>query len=195
MPLPLIVENLIPKGYQDQLEEDITQVGFPWMYVEDVTYNGYGNNSGLVHSAFDFGRPPGEYLAFIKPLIYSLEQAVGNKIEKLLRIRIGFLTPRTDVGYEHNAPHVDFLYPHYTACYYINDSDGDTVMFDQVISNMGVDINDRVLLNFTQTTSFTEAARCSPRKGTAFIMDGRHFHASTNPKINKRRLVATVNWI
>lgn len=195
MSLPLIVNNLIPKGYQNQLEEDIIQVNFPWMYIEDVTYNGYGNNSGLVHSVYDFGRSPSDYLSFIKPLVYSLEEVVDKKIEKLLRIRIGFLTPRADFNFKHNTPHVDFLYPHYTACYYINDSDGDTIMFDQTISDMGLDINSQVLLNYSATTTFTESARCGPQKGTAFIMDGRHFHASTSPKINKRRLVATVNWI
>jgi hypothetical protein len=195
MKLPIIINDLIPAGYQDQLEEDFLRVEFPWWYTDDVTYKGYGTNSGLVHVAYDISRNPSDYLPFIKPLIYSLEKAVDKRMEKLLRIRIGFLTPTSNASYSHNAPHVDFLYPHYTACYYINDSDGDTIMFGETIKDMGLNINDQVLRDFTLDTNFNEVARCSPKKGTAFIMDGRHFHASTNPTHNKRRLVVTVNWI
>jgi hypothetical protein len=194
MNLPLIIDNIIPKGYQDALESDMMQSRFPWGFIEDVTYEGYNNNSGLVHIAYDLGNDPSDYFSFIKPLVYHLEQAVEQPIKKLLRIRIGFLYPR-NIPSTHNTPHVDFLYPHFTACYYVNDSDGDTVLFDKHIQDIGKEINNQALIDFTEKTKFNEVARCSPRKGTAFIIDGSQFHASTSPKINSRRLVVTVNWI
>lgn len=195
MNLPLTIPNVIPKGYQDALEADLTARTFSWLYVDDVTYNGFGCNGGLVHPAFDFGNPPSDYMQFIKPIIYSIEEASGIPIKQLLRIRIGFLTQRFDEGYEHNAPHVDFHQSHYTACYYVNDSDGDTLVFDKKLDDVGVDITEDKLYNYTRDTKFNVVARCAPRKGTVFIMDGKSFHASTNPKDSKRRLVVTINWI
>jgi hypothetical protein len=194
--LPKIIENVIPKGYQDALEEDITRRSFPWMYINDVTFKEYGDNSGFVHAAFDYGNTPSDFHPFIKPLIYSIEEASGIKINELLRIRIGFLQPRINyTGYLYNAPHVDFHMPHYTACYYVSDSDGETVVFDKTISDVGVDITEESLYNFTKDTQFTVVDSCMPKKGTAFVFSGQQFHASTNPVNFKRRLVVTINWM
>lgn len=193
--LPKIIENVIPIGYQNALEEDITRRSFPWMYIEDVTYETFGSNSGLVHAAYDYGKPPSEFHPFIKPLIYSIEEASGIPIRELLRIRIGFLQPRADNQFAHNAPHVDFHSQHYTACYYVSDSDGDTVLFDKTTSDVGVDLAEENLYNYTNSTQFNVVARCTPKKGTVFVFNGQQFHASTNPVNFKRRLVVTVNWM
>ena len=196
MTLPLIIDDVIPAGYQDAIEADLTKYTFPWLYADDVTYgSAYGSNAGMSHVAYNFGQDPSEYYPFIMPLTYSIEAASGIKINKLLRIRVGFLTPRLELDYAHNAPHVDFLQDHYTACYYVNDSDGDTLMFDKNISDMGVDINDTTVYNYTTNAAFTLEARCAPKKGRVFVMNGRQFHASTNPRDFKRRLVITINWL
>lgn len=193
--LPLTIENVIPKGYQDQLEADIRHRTFPWLHIEDVTYESYGDNSGFVHAAFDYGKQPSEFLPFIKPLIYSIEESSGIKINELLRIRIGFLQPRPTSGVLYNAPHVDFNMNHYTACYYVSDSDGDTVLFDKNISDVGLESTEENLYNYTRDTQFTVVDRCTPKKGRVFVFNGTQFHASTNPTNFKRRLVVTVNWI
>jgi hypothetical protein len=192
--LPLIIDDVIPSGYQDALEADITRRSFPWMYIEDVTFENFGSNSGLVHAAYDFGKPPSEFHPFIKPLIYSIEEKSGIKVNELLRIRIGFLQPKLN-NTIHNAPHVDFNQPHYTACYYVSDSDGDTVLFDKTITNLGIDLTEENLYNFTTDTQFTEVARCAPKKGRVFVFPGEQFHASTNPINHQRRLVVTINWV
>jgi hypothetical protein len=190
-----IFDKIIPQGYADAIEDDLLRREFPWHYIDDVTNPDYGNNSGFLHLAYDFGAKPSEWYPFIKPLVFSIAEANGRPLEKLLRIRIGFL-PKTDEP-EHtcNTPHVDFLYPHYTACYYVSDSDGDTVMFDQQLKDVGTNINTDSLREFVENTEFTEAGRCSPKKGRLCIFDGQRFHASSKPKQHKRRLVITVNYI
>jgi hypothetical protein len=190
-----IIDNLLPLGYANQIEEDLLRVAFPWYYVKDVTNDKYGNNSGLVHLAFDFGTPPSEWYPFIRPMVYSIEQAEGCVIQELLRIRIGFLTKIVpDVDYKYNTPHVDFLVPHHTACYYVNDSDGDTVLFDNFLSDVGDVCNEETLNTYGKTADFNVVKRCAPRKNSAFIFDGHRFHSSTNPQHHDRRLVITVNY-
>jgi len=132
-----IVDKIIPQGYADAIESDVLRTGFPWYFIDDVTNPNYGSNSGLVHPAFDFGKEPTNWFPFIKPMVYAIEESTGQKFNDLLRIRVGCLTPTNETGYEYNTPHVDFTMDHWTACYYVNDTDGDTVIFDQKLADIG----------------------------------------------------------
>lgn len=192
----MVIDKVIPQGYADQIEADVTRTQFPWYYIHDVTNKSYGSNSGFVHIASDFGKEPSDWFPFIKPIVYSIEEAAGHRIHQLLRIRVGLLTKTTEAEYDYNTPHVDFLMPHVTACYYVNDSDGDTVLFDQTLQDMNThERSDTTVLDYVKRTEFTVAERCSPQKGRLFLFDGQQFHASSKPKLNDRRIVITINYI
>lgn len=190
-----VFDNIIPKGYQDAIEDDLKRWQFPWNYVDDVTNMSYGNNSGMAHLAYNIGQQPSEWFPFIKPIIYSIEQATGDKIIELLRIRVGFLTQSLNQD-EYNTPHLDFTIPHTTVCYYVNDSDGDTVVFDKTVADMNIDtITESTITDYVSKTDFAVTGRCSPKKGSICKFDGYRFHASSKPKHNERRLVITINYV
>jgi hypothetical protein len=191
-----IVDKIIPTGYSDAIEQDLLRRDFPWCYIDDVTSVDYGSNSGLAHVAFDHGAKPSDWYPFIKPLVYSITEANGQPLKELYRIRVGFLPRFNDSNYTHNTPHVDFLWPHYTACYYVNDSDGDTILFEQTLDDVGINVSDpQPLREYTDKTKFVEVARATPRKGSVCIFDGKRFHASTKPQQHDRRLVITINFL
>lgn len=191
-----VFDKIIPQGYADQIEADIKRTQFDWHYISDVTNHNYGSNSGFVHIAHDLGADPSNWLPFIKPIIYSIEEATGQQMDRLLRIRVGLLTKTAEPDYDYNTPHVDFLFPHMTACYYVSDSDGDTIEFDQHRNNIpGTELNETVVQDFVQHTNFTVANRCSPKKGRLCVFDGLKFHASTKPKLHDTRVVITINYI
>lgn len=193
--MTLIVDNLLPQGYVDDIEKDLSRTGFQWYYVKDVTNPNYGSNSGFVHPAFDIGKHPTEWFPYIKPLVYSLEQAHGQKIKELFRIRVGFLLPTNEQNYKYNTPHVDFLWPHYTACFYVNDSDGDTIVFDQRLEQVGTEITEDSINAFVKTTEFSISSSIQPIKNRLAIFDGFNFHASTKPIKSEKRFVITINFI
>jgi hypothetical protein len=191
-----VFDKIIPQGYADQIEADLRRTQFDWHYISDVTNRDYGSNSGFVHIAHDMGAEPSFWLPFIKPIIYSIEEATNQRIEQLLRIRVGLLTKTSELEYTYNTPHVDFLFPHTTACYYVNDSDGDTVEFVQHRSDIpGTELNETVVQQYVANTNFTVAGRCSPKKGRLCVFDGLNFHASTKPKLHDTRMVITINYI
>lgn len=192
-----IVDNLLPQGYADQIERDLTQFQFPWYYADDVTYSGYNNNGGLAHLVYNFGNEPSSYYAFFKPIIYSIEAAHGVKIRDLLRIRVGMLLTSSKPAEVYNTPHVDFTANHYTACYYANDTDGDTVLFNEKLNDLvpqNTNITDEVITHYTNTTKFTEAFRSTPKKNRVCIFDGLRFHSSSHPREHEKRFVITINY-
>ena len=191
---PIVVDDLLPTGYADDIEYDLVRTGFKWLYVKDVTNKNYGSNSGFVHPAYDYGKDPSDWFPYIKPLTYSLEEAQKEKITELYRIRVGFLLPTTEPDYKYNTPHVDFLWGHRTACYYVNDSDGPTHIFKQRLEEIGSDVNDVTLRNYTDRTNFEIMQSVEPKKNRVCIFDGFNFHASTKPKTHERRLVITINY-
>jgi hypothetical protein len=189
-----IFDKVIPKLYSDQIEEDLLRTTFPWYYINDVTNMAYGDNGGLVHVAYNMGDRPSEWFPFIKPLVYSIVEAAGHNLTQLLRVRVGFLHPSANSN-ECNSPHLDFNFPHYTACYYVNDSDGATVLYKETANDVGADLTEENLKQYTQSTQFHVEQTCSPQKGRVCVFDGYRFHASSRPKVNNRRLVITVNYV
>jgi hypothetical protein len=190
----IICDNLLTRGYIDAIEADLTRTGFPWLYVRDVTSRHYGSNSGFVHPAFDYGKEPSEWFSFIKPLVYSIEEAHSQKIEELFRIRVGFLLPTNEPEYKYNTPHVDFLWDHYTACFYVNETDGDTVVFDQNIEELSGEISEMTLNEYANNAKFTILKSIEPKRNRVCIFNGKNFHSSTKPKHYERRIVITVNY-
>lgn len=189
-----VFDKVIPTLYADQIEQDLMRMPFPWYYVNDVTNISYGNNGGLVHVAYNFGDQPSEWYPFIKPLVYSIVESAGHTLSKLLRIRIGFLTPSANSNVC-NSPHLDFNFPHHTACYYVNDSDGDTVLYKQTANDVSADLTEVNLRKYTETAKFDVEQTCSPKKGRVCVFDGYRFHASSRPKHHDRRLVITINYV
>ena len=191
-----IIDKVIPYMYATQIKGDLSAMKFPWYYISDVTNQNYGDNSGLTHLAFNFGNPPSEWYPFLMPLVYSIAEAGGHELDQLLRIRVGCLNQTVNINYKHNTPHIDFMMPHYTACYYVNDSDGDTVVFDQTTKDIGTtNLDEEVLQNYVARTTFTVADQATPQCGRVCIFNGLQFHASTKPKEHDRRIVITINYI
>ena len=77
-----------------------------------------------------------------------------------------------------NFPHVDAEYPHDVLLYYINDSDGDTIIFNEK-------------KGFCGTPTIKQTIK--PKKGRLVMFNGHHLHAGELPRTNEKRLVLNIN--
>lgn len=84
-------------------------------------------------------------------------------------MRIGCLLSNCDLP--HNNPHVDFPFPHMVGLYYVNDSDGDTIIWDG-----------------------DKKESITPKRGRFAVFDGKYYHASACPRNNPTRIVLTFNF-
>lgn len=74
----------------------------------------------------------------------------------------------------HNTPHVDsHTRKHFVAIYYVNDSDGDTILFNK---------------------DNTEKIRVTPKKGRFVVFDGDILHTGSHPIISTKRAVVNYNF-
>jgi len=81
------------------------------------------------------------------------------------------------------APHVDHPFDHKVFLYYVNDSDGDTIIYNEKWQKMG------------ETVSLTERCRVSPKAGKAICFDGRTYHTPLVPQKSPFRAVINITFV
>jgi hypothetical protein len=86
--------------------------------------------------------------------------------------------------YLHN-PHIDYPYDNITTIFYLNDSDGDTVLFDEY----GKDVN----TIYSQST-LKEVHRVTPKANRLLIYEGNRLHTGNSPTKNKRHVLLNSNF-
>jgi hypothetical protein len=109
-------------------------------------------------------------------------------------------------GYEFFDPHVDSYFDHYNVILYLNETEGNTVVFDvegdkenpeQVTVNgktydlMGsaIDYNDVDWENDPLPIKH----ECKPEFGKMFIVNGKYFHSIRNPTPGNLRIISVFN--
>ena len=178
------IPNFLPITLQNHLESHVTSTVFPWFFIGDVTREFYEKSSyhrsGFHHTPFLDGVPLSKEYDQIIFLPHYIKAVLNNERLLLQRIRYG-MNMRSDDKDLYNTPHIDFpddfKLKHYTALYYVNDSDGDTFIFNEK----------------TRSEEYTIHRRISPEKGKLCIFDGEHFHSSSFPRTSDYRIVLTLN--
>ena len=92
-----------------------------------------------------------------------------------------------------NDPHVDFEKEHYTGLLYLNDSDGDTFIYNQKYdpsTNLLMQEYFNTFLNGHLSVKET----ISPKQNRLVIFDGHYFHSSSTPTIVPARYVVNFNF-
>jgi len=176
------IDDLIPRLYQDQIEAETASDRMAWFFNRESARRvevaeAYG---GFSHTAYRFNEQnmaPSPLTALLLPLLFAYCDRAGVPFKSLLRIRLGLFTNNPGGGPYHN-PHVDFYMPHQNALYYVNDSDGDTFIFNESYRDTG-----------NSKKALTIDKRVSPKKGKAILFDSNTWHASSNPRQNQNRIV------
>lgn len=192
-PKVIEIDDVIPKLYQDQIEN--TANGLPWYFHPESArpdLNFTSSYSGFFHLAYD-GASASPVVsainAILVPVLFIFCERVGVPFQALARVRLGLFT-KSSLDVPHHNPHVDFYEPHKVALYYVNDSDGDTVIFKERSSEVSLP-QSAALANGNK---FTEARRIAPKRGRMVFFDGQQYHASMHPRAHPSRIVVTFNF-
>jgi hypothetical protein len=187
------LDDVIPKAYQDQLESQTGGLGWSFRLESTRPGLGFANSfSGFSHLAFDITSPApvsSPMSALLVPLLFLGCDKAGLKMNGLIRIQLEMF-PRTLIDVPHHNPQVDFYEPHLVGLYHLDDSDGDTVIFEETFADLTLEQS----VQHANLGRFTEGARVSPKKGRMVFFDGKHYRASMHPKTHPARRVVTFNF-
>ena len=187
-----IIDNFLPDSYYLDLRNLLFSPKFPWFYTSDLSYGKESNNFlqrwqqhdkkikdtyGFTHIARDQIDIDSPYFEFFKPIAYFLEERLQEKINNVYRIRAVMTCKDPSFGEYYNVPHVDIPIPHKTLIYYINDSDGDTVIFKER------------WFGKNDYTAKTIAKTITPKANRAVIFEGIRYHTGSVPSNNNRVLI------
>jgi hypothetical protein len=189
------IDDLIPRLYQDQIEAETASDRMAWFFNRESARRvdvaeSYG---GFSYTAFRFNEQnvaPSPLTALLLPLLFAYCDRTGLGFKSLLRIRLGLFTQNPGGGPYHN-PHVDFYVPHQNALYYVNDSDGDTFVFNETYDDVSLERS----IEYTRDRKFTIARRVSPKKGRMIGFDGKHYHASMHPQESSHRIAIAFSFV
>ena len=185
----LVFDDIIDLDYQNTIKKillsDYQYKGyeFPWYFTQDVTshkdinsqkrsafYHCYvasddDNTMGTVDSIFHH---------LLNPLIETACHKVGEKNVNILKGRSFLQLPINYKGEREDTPHIDIsdLY-HFVMLYYVCDSDGDTIIFNEK----------------EESEKYTVQKRVTPKQGRVVLFDGRFYHTAEQPMDNIRCVV------
>jgi hypothetical protein len=191
-----IIDDFLPELYANQLEHDaqyelmykfLPMIG-DYTLSDDVHLHENDENAvdleefccriydAKVETDYKFGY----YLSTIKPILYAATSHLGFRNMMIDRAKVNLLLKQpTFKDTQYHIPHVDIKkHNHYTLVYYINDSDGDTWLFNEF---WDPDLGAPESLTFDQ--------RISPKKNRAVIFESNRYHSSSNPTQHDTRYV------
>lgn len=200
----LEIENLIPNSYQNLIISRIDGVNhFPWFTLHKIGHPDFfskGQNSqykdpyitddiGLFHMAFD-GTMYSPHYDFFYPILSFFEEKSSISVKKLLRIRLRYTHPSLHhTPNKYAPPHVDFptSHPYYTLIYYVDDADGDTIIFDKLY-------NQNENYSPVLENALPILHRIKPKKGKAVFFNGHRYHSGNYPIETSSRIVINFDF-
>lgn len=180
-----VIDDLIPPMYQQELLGLVKELNYhfcPTTSQNTIVDNNTVDYGQFVNSCYvKDTRQQDASFPWIFPILYFLNQKTGTNVGTVSRIKTNLLTciPSFKPS-DYNMAHTDFKEPRKVLLYYVNDSDGDTVLFDQFADQ--------------EFSNLTVSQRITPKQGRGVLFDANRYHASSNPAISPFRYAINFNF-
>ena len=197
-----VFDDIIEKPYQELIKEtliggdapptiDKVEDPFPWYYISDITDDEFANGDtfqGRFGFTHQYVTPEDGIVSDFHNLFSGL---IKNSCKKLNMKEIDVLNGRSFLSTPTNipkddvdSPHVDMIVPHFVMLYYVCDSDGDTLIYNEKTKFAACYPDSEM--------KFTLKKKVSPKQGRVVLFNGRHWHAAEQPN-HKLRCIVNYN--
>ena len=169
-----IFDNFLTKSYHEEILELMSGFNFPWYYNDNISFKKGNNNLneyGFSHMFWtqETGQRNSTQTWFLKSAL--LQMLDVTECNSIVRSRADMTTY---AGKEFiHEPHIDLDFPHIASIYYVNDSDGDTFMFDNKLNIK---------------------TRITPKKNRVVVFKGDILHSAGHPLKTNKRLVINFDF-
>ena len=186
MPNILVFDNVIDIDYQNTIKEillgDRQYKGydFPWYLTHDVTKPAKADSQkrpAFFHGYVDY---PSELSSSFHDLFTELIQHSCGKLRlenvRVIQGRSFCQLPINSEVMSVDTPHIDTKDDHFVMLYYVCDSDGDTIIYNETV----------------ESENYTIQQRITPKQGRVVLFDGAYYHTAEQP-LNNIRCVVNYN--
>jgi ectoine hydroxylase-related dioxygenase (phytanoyl-CoA dioxygenase family) len=211
----IVIDDAISPQYQDYLENRLLANTTSWFFSADVAFDNHvveklnlEKRCAFSKTFFSVGTGSrNDEFDFILPMVFESCDKIGFQVEQTLFSRSFFTMPIPNV--EKNSKdhiHVDTIEPHMVCLYYVNDADGDTVLYDHYLDDFLTDpvIKEKLeMLDYSKPgasplfivdenidkSTFKEVQRVTPKKGRMVFFNGYQYHTSSRPSSGYRMVI------
>ena len=161
-----VIDNFLTNAYHKELLGLMSETQFEWHYNANITNDKETHLSefGFFHIFFDEnGGRQSRTMSFWYPGLLQIQDAVNGS--SILRSRAD-MTMYTGINFSHE-PHVDYEFENIATVYYVNDSDGPTIIEGNLIE---------------------------PKANRLVVFDGHVPHTGASPTKHKTRIIINSNF-
>lgn len=186
----MVIDNFIDDKDFKNVQNFVLSPNFPWFYQSNVSLPPGSvifdpmaiETFGWNHQVYNAEEGYKAYsLEYFEPILNQMKKTFGDHIE-FIRIRLSMKTHKLGFTKDnYNLPHVDYHFPHKTVIFYINDSDGDTWIFNEELIDK-------------EPIKFSVKERINPKANRLLQINGLQYHTASNPISNERRVVLNINY-
>lgn len=174
-----VYDNVLTSKQISSISSALLSSEIPWVFNEKTVTN-YEYETQASHLTFEYmqfvhkfkdddGNVVSNFSGITDYILRKFIEHTNILPKRHFRVKMN-LQPKVDI-IGHNTPHVDFPKKHWVLLYYVCDSDGDTVIF-----------NNDTIVNTV-----------SPKAGRYLLFDGSQKHAGAHPNISDKRVVVNFN--
>jgi len=192
----IVIDNALTETEADELEKLLASDIFPYYLGMDINPKVFeaGDSAQIIkssnavtttqmshicHSIRYANNSP--YFPYAKELSSKILTHLDITNPEFERIKFNVMFPNKNLTkIHHNVPHID-SFDGWVLLYFVNDSDGDTLLFKQRYTG---EVQDVAIVRH----------RVTPAKGKAIVFKSDIFHCSTNPIMSEKRIVMNVNF-
>lgn len=194
-----VIDDVVPIDVQDSIEDLLLGDKLPWHFAQDLTrmrkqikeekltdLSPYLWISFFEHQN---NQSNGLMTRKLHPILDSVCEKLKLPFAKLLQGRTFMLFPLVEeLRKKHVNIHVDTQTEHVVCLYYVNDADGDTILFDKTTNEVSP------FESHNNQIEFKEVQRISPKKGRCLVFNGNKYHSATSPE-KFTRCVVNFNFL
>ena len=182
----LVFDDIIDLEYQEQIKSTLLgtrkykNYHFPWYLTEDVTKGKKKNSQNRPALYHSYVKDPSILDSEFHDLFTELIQSSCSKLNvdnvRVIKGRSFCQLPLSSEKTTVDTPHIDGHEDHFVMLYYVCDSDGDTIIYNEKV----------------KSENYTIQQRITPKQGRVVLFDGAFYHTAEQP-LNNIRCVVNYN--
>ena len=185
---PIIIDNAIPPTLQEEVKEQL-KFNAMWYYCPsasgarsevDPTNTKIEDSPQMVHGLINENESAGPLGTTAQLICNHIERQLGVDVKNIIRAKANLLMKDAGAKNKHHPPHMDVPNSDcLSIVYYVEDSDGETLIFDKTVEESPTDL--------------TVVEAVQPKQGRIVAFPSKVFHASQKPAHNDTRTI--INFI